>query len=130
MKRLNPIFLLIIFCVYSFTFKTHYCFHIDSGERFHGDCEWEIKAAEGKGESSHANIFPKRYVCNDLVKTAHLQDIKATTVKSSFSDLFILPPTTQVSIARSLVVDWLIPEPRSRSATIVSSYLLRGPPFV
>ena len=129
MKRISAIFLLILFCVYAFTFKTHYCYYADSGERFHGDCEHEVKEAEAKGELAHANFFPKHYFCQDILKNATAQEYKIITVKNPSADTFTFPPVIEISIPHQQIVDWLIPEVKCRSATLLLYNSLRAPPF-
>ena len=129
MQRASAIFLLILFCVYSFTFKTHYCYHIDTGKRFHGDCEKEIKEAAAKGELAHANFFPKHYLCQDIVKNAQVQETKAIIVKNSLTDAFTFPPTVEIPIPQIQIIDCLIPEAQCRSAPPLLFPSLRAPPF-
>lgn len=89
-----------------------------------------MKEAASKGELGHANIFPAYYYCHDLVKTAQPQEVKATTVKIAFHDLFILTESTFSFIPQSTIIDWLIPEECCRSAPTISHSFLRGPPLV
>ena len=130
MKRLQSIFLLFVFGIYAFTFKTHYCYYADSGERFHGDCEHEAKEAEAKGKLARANFFPKQYFCKDILKNATIQEHKIITVKNPSADTFTFPPVIEFSIPQQQNVDWNIPEFHCRSATLLLSNSLRAPPLV
>lgn len=130
MKKASAIFLLILLCVYSFTFKTHYCYHIDTGERFHGDCEADIKEAAAQGGLAHTKFFPKQYICFDFVKNAQIEQTKIFAFKNSLTDEFIFPPTIEILIPQIERVDWLLPEVHCRSGTLILSLSLRGPPLV
>jgi hypothetical protein len=129
-KRATSIFLLFVFCVYSFTYKTHYCYYADSGKRFHGDCEAEQKEAAAKGELKDTNLFPKHYICYDFLKDAQSEQTKIITAKNFSADAFILQPTIEISIQQPKVVEWLIPEFHCRSATLRFPKSLRAPPVV
>ncbi len=127
MKKITSIFLLILFGIYSFTFKTHYCFY-PNGERFHGDCQEHIHEAEAKGSLGKATFFPQEYYCNDIVKNAQVFETKIITVKSPFNGLIVTPPVVEI-IAPVFTAYYLpSPEPNCRSATIFSVNTLRGPP--
>ncbi len=129
MKKVSSIFLLIIFCVYTFTFKTHYCYYADTGKRFHGDCEHEIKESAAKGELFHTNFFPKHYICQDILKNALPDQTKIITVKNPFANAFIFQPVLEISILQSRNCgNWIIPEFHCRSATLFLSNSLRAPP--
>lgn len=129
MKRVSSISLLILFCVYSFTFKTHYCFYADTHERFHGDCEHEIKEAEKKGELAHSNFFPKHYVCNDIVKNAQPNQTKILPIKNYSSNVLIIPTVVEIPLPDFSFLDWNIPETHCRSATLLLSNSIHAPPF-
>ena len=120
--------MLIVFCVYTFTFKTHYCYYEDTGKRFHGDCEWEIKEAAKKGGLAQANFFPKRYFCHDLVKNAVVQETKVITVKSPRADAFAFQPAIEITPQQPIAYR-LIPEVQCRSGPPLPCNLLRAPPF-
>jgi hypothetical protein len=61
-NRISSIFLISIFCIYSFTFKSHYCYHYD-GTRFHGDCEAYKQKTETNLNKSTAFLYEQKYVC-------------------------------------------------------------------
>lgn len=89
MKRLSAKFLLIIFGVSSFTFKTHYCYHHD-GTKFPGDCGANIREIEKLNGHHHPVIHEQKYICQDvqLEKQFHQQDY---SFKSFSEYLFDLP---------------------------------------
>lgn len=129
MKKITSILLLLLFGVYSFTFKTHYCFY-PTGERFHGDCQEHIHEAETKGELGSTNLFPQKYFCEDIVKNTQVQETKIVSVKSPISDLIFIPPVAEIIAPVFSVYHLPQPEPKCRSATIISVHTLRGPPLV
>ena len=129
MKRISALFLLILFCVYAFSFKTHYCYYAHSGERFHGDCKHEIKVAAAKGGLAHANFFQNHYICHDILKNATAQEHKIITIKNPSADTFTFPPVIEIPIPQQQIIDWLIPEFHCRSATLLLTNSLRAPPF-
>lgn len=128
MNRISKIALLITFCVYSFISKTHYCYYVDTSERFHGDCNHEIKEAAEKGELAATNFFPQHYECYDYFKDAKPNLSKPIIVKIGFDNIFIVPVTIQNTIPQFQILEWIIPEINCRSATLLYSNLLRGPP--
>ena len=130
MKKTCSIFFLFLFCVYAFTFKTHYCYYADTGERFHGDCGLKIKEAAAKGDLAHANFFQKHYLCHDILKNTTSQQTKFISLKNPSADSFAFNPTTGISIPRQQIVDRVIPEFHCRSATLLLSDSLRAPPIV
>lgn len=128
MQRASSILLLILFCVYSFTFKTHYCYYAGTNTRFHGDCEHEIKEAASKGELAHTNFFPKHYFCKDIVKNAIPEQSKVAVIKNFTSDIFALSFPGGIIVPHFSFLEWNIPEVRCRSATLSLSNSLRAPP--
>lgn len=129
MKKFISISLLSVFCVYSFTFKTHYCYYADTHERYHGDCQKHIKEAAEKGELADQNIFPAYYYCLDILRNAQFSETKFVSVKSPFSGLIFSPSVTEIIVPVFTVYHLLPPEPKCRSAPIISAHSLRAPPI-
>ncbi len=129
MKRVSPLFLLTIFCFCSFTFKTHYCYYADSGERFHGDCGHEIFETAATGQPGKSNFSQKHYICHDINKNVSAQEHNIITVKNPLAEAFTFPPIVEITFPQQVIVDWLIPEIHCRSATLLLSNSLRAPPF-
>lgn len=130
MRKIASIFLLLLFGGYSFTFKTHYCFYHETHQRYHGDCEKHIKETEAKGGLADQNIFPAYYYCVDFLKNAQVQETKIISVKSPFNGLAVTPPVLEIPTPVFSVYHLPQPEPKCRSATIISVHTLRGPPLV
>ncbi len=130
MKKTSSILILIAFCVYSFVFKTHYCYYTDTDIRFHGDCEHEIKDAAARGDLAKTNLFPKHYVCYDYFKDAKPNLSKLIVVKNTFDNIFIIFVSIHDLARRIQTVDWLIPEIKSRGGPPLISNSFRGPPLV
>jgi len=64
LKRSASILFFVIFCVYSFTFKTHYCYNQD-GSRFHGDCTEYLQKVEHSNLHS-ATFQPQEFECHNV----------------------------------------------------------------
>ncbi|MDE2026241.1 MAG: hypothetical protein KGJ07_07140, partial [Patescibacteria group bacterium] len=111
MKKILSIVLLVAFCMYSFTFRSHYCYYAGTSKRFHGDCQWEIKQAAKKGELTKANFFPERYECFDIVKNVQTEVTKTLIVKNLSSDIQFVPINLKVPIPNFARLSWNIPEP-------------------
>jgi hypothetical protein len=129
MKRKGSIFILLVFCFYSFVFKTHYCYYADTDIRFHGDCNHEIKDAAAKGELAKTNFFPKHYVCDDYYKDANPSISKLIIVKNSIDGDAFVPHIIQNEIKGPITVHWLIPDIKNRAGPILIPNSLRGPPI-
>lgn len=130
MKRTSAILILLAFCFYSFTLKTHYCFYIETDTRFHGDCEHEIKDAAAKGMPGGAIILPGHYVCYDFLKDAKPDLPKLIVVKTG-SDLAVVPIKIQKLITKPSLVGWLVPEINSRGGPPLLLFnSFRGPPLI
>ncbi|HEX9509474.1 MAG TPA: hypothetical protein VF939_03260 [Puia sp.] len=128
MKKLLTILLLFAFGVYSFTYKTHYCYYAD-GHRFHGDCQKEIRQAKEKLGNCIALLLPKHYICQDIQmdKQFHQRDYSF----KNFSDTcYILPVTFELQVTVSLPGNYAIPVFSCRGGPPLGSSLLRGPPTV
>ncbi len=129
MKKVSAIFLLIIFCAFSFTFKTHYCYYANTGKRFHGDCEQKIKEAAAKGDIFHNNLFPTHYICQDILKDALPKQTKIITVKNPFVSAFIFQPVLEISIpSRDFGMEWNTPEFHCRGVPLNLTNATRGSP--
>lgn len=126
LKRLLAILLLAVFGLYSFTFKTHYCYHLD-GSRFHGDCRAEMKAAEQRWGTSQALLHDRHYVCYDisLEKQYKYPDY---TIKSMQDHFFILPPALGLLPLLPLPVKVVSRLFASCDGPPVLAQSLRGPP--
>lgn len=90
MKRILAIVQILLFALYVFTFKTHYCYYStphenvhqwydhdgnlqyceshDINDRYHGNCHWWMDNAENMG-LANKNLFPSEYYCLDITKT-------------------------------------------------------------
>lgn len=122
MRKLESILLIFIFGVYSFTFKTHYCFY-PSGERFHGDCQAHIK------NSAKENLNPNLYVCYDFLKNIQTTKHNNSFVKISSQKVFADENNFQ-NVKPNFVSDFFIlPEVHCRSGTLILFGSLRAPPF-
>ncbi|HEX7413876.1 MAG TPA: hypothetical protein VF411_07495 [Bacteroidia bacterium] len=132
MKKVSALFLLLLFCVYSFTFKTHYCGYTANTphKHAHPDCEHQIKEAAARGDLAHANFFNKHYCCQDIVKNAQVQQTKTISAKNPLANAFTLAYCIETSILQSQFIYWLVPEACSRSETICFFNSLRAPPLV
>jgi hypothetical protein len=127
LKKRNSILLLLIFCVYSFTFKTHYCYYADTGKRFHGDCGEFERAAEKKNSDPNASFHKQKYNCYnvELNKQYQQQDFSI----KSFSDFtLILPQMPELPIIIFSSQKQGIPLFSCRGGPPLVSFILRGPP--
>ncbi len=133
MKRASAIFFLLIFCVFALTTKTHYCYHLDSGERFHGDCQEDVKGFSKNGLINEFNLSQAKYFCLDFHKEHFFKntDTASFPQTSWVLDLhldfhFILKaPAPNVSMRC-----WNIKEIPIRAGPLVCSNTLRGPPLM
>ncbi len=122
--------LLGLFCLYTFTIKTHYCYHHDSHERFHGDCQEYIKEAMAEGGEHDSYLFPPHYYCIDIFKDAQFHKTQVTIVDPPVSDAFILPLCLGIiSFYDDLEYHPLL-EIQCRGGPPLSTLFLRGPPLV
>lgn len=131
MKKFFAIFQLICFCVYSFTYKTHYCYHLDSGERFHGDCQWERKALGFDKSEAQTHILPLRYYCLDVHKDKVVKK-ENTSFPSYQVDLHIVFATCfllKSSISEE-TLSWQGTNFPIRAGPGLLANSLRGPPLV
>jgi hypothetical protein len=130
MKKVVALFLLLIFCVYTFTFKTHYCYHADNGTRFHGDCQQDKKDAAKKCTLGSTNFFPLHYICYDFAKNEISQKEKAIVFKAFLSYIFHLPFQVTITQPQQVVGNWVAPKFQCRGVPLIIPHSLRGPPIV
>jgi hypothetical protein len=88
LKRLSSILLLLIFCVDSFTFNTHYCYTKD-GTRFYGDSTEYIRKAELTSHS-RLSFYPRKYFCHNVQLDKHYQQQDSSF--KNFNDYFFVLP--------------------------------------
>lgn len=130
MKRVGSFFLLLLFGVYLFTYKTHYCYFTGTAERYHGDCNHEAIEAAALGRLAETNLFQKRYTCLDMHRGAQFYETKIPVVKNPAPDIHAFPATIKLSSGQCEVIDWIIPEVRCRSVPVAAVPPLRAPPMV
>jgi hypothetical protein len=130
MKKAVALLLLFALSAYTFNLKTHYCFHTDSGERYHGDCAHEIKSAAQKGDLASSNFFADHYTCFDFTKSTVSQE--ARTITAHVLVTYIITGTFTFSLKplHLVGIDWIITEFHCRGVPIYTSGSLRGPPLV
>lgn len=126
LKRVVSILLLFIFGFYSFTFKSHYCYHHD-GTRFHGDCGEFTRTAETDDHSSTAKVHEQKYVCYDiqLDKQFHQQDYSFKNFSDSY---YIVPLVIDVPVVTTPPFNYAVPQFSCRGGPPLAAILLRGPP--
>jgi hypothetical protein len=129
-KRASSLFLLIVFCYYAFTFKTHYCYHVDSGKRFHGDCEGDIKIADAKGLLGETNFSARKCQCLDPIKDETFKKRNLFQTKNTSADVFMFSCAEKISIPEPETAALLIPEAHCRGVTVTGFPSLRAPPLV
>ncbi|MBI3503098.1 MAG: hypothetical protein HY063_15030 [Bacteroidetes bacterium] len=122
MRAFKSILLIFVFGVYSFTFKTHYCFY-PSGERFHGDCQAHIKKSSGR------NLYPNHYICYDFLKNAQTTKSDNSFIKISSQKVFIAENNFQ-NVKPIYISDFFVlPEFNCRGGPPLTFISLRAPPF-
>lgn len=132
MKQAFVIFQLLCFCVYAFTHKTHWCYHVGSHERFHGDCQWEIKSLGLDKDKTSKHLLPQRYYCLDVHKAEVLKKGN-TPLPSPHFDLHIIAPTCfalKLTLETGDSSDWKITDTPIRAGPDLLANSLRGPPLV
>lgn len=130
MKQTGSILFLFVFCLYSFVFKTHYCYYINTDVRFHGDCNHEILSAKEKGSYADINFFPNHYHCDDYYKDARPAPAKAFTVKCFTDIVAVINTNLSTSFYHDTIIDWIFPEIQTRGAPSLLPNCFRGPPLV
>lgn len=65
MRKVAAILLLLIFSIYAFNAKTHYCYH-QHGGRFHGDCTAYLKKSSTPSNTGTV-LNERKYVCYDVL---------------------------------------------------------------
>ncbi len=130
MKKTGNIVILLVFCFYSFVFKTHYCYYINTDVRFHGDCNHEIIAAKEKGQYADVNFFPNHYHCNDYFKDAKPSPAKTVDVKNNTNVSAIIATNCSLITCQATKFQWNLPEIRSRGGPPLLPNSFRGPPLV
>lgn len=124
--RLSSILLLIVFGFYSFTFKTHYCYHHD-GTRFHGNCGEYVQEAKKNGNSPNSSIHEKKYVCyNVQLDKQYQQDY---SFKSFDDTLFVFPTPVELRLVTFPSQKNSIPLFSCRGGPPLITRSLRGPPL-
>lgn len=129
MKRTGNIIILFVFCFYSLVFKTHYCYHINTDIRFHGDCNHEILQAKAKSQIANFNFFPNHYQCDNYYKDAKPDLSKSITVKHFTDITAIINSNVTTYIYQHKAIDWIFPEIQSRGGPPLIINYLRGPPL-
>ena len=129
LKRFSSILLLFIFCVYSFNFKTHYCYYADTDKRFHGDCHEHLNGLKVDKNSSKAIVTDAKYSCIDIHKDFQYKQTESTYKFASFEIdlLHIFNVKTVINLYPSF--HWNIKEIPIRAGPDICSNALRGPPF-
>jgi len=132
MKYFFVIFQLISLCVYTFTHKTHWCYHTHTHERFHGDCQWKIKSLHQHKDHSQQHLIPKRYYCLDAQKDVILKE-ESFLFSSSGFDLDIAPLycfSLIFILNNGVFFDGKITDAPIRAGPDLLANSLRGPPLV
>ncbi len=127
MKKAGSIILLSLFCVYSFTSKTHYCYYTDTCKRFHGDCGKFERAAKKTNGASNTFLYEHKYDCHNIELNKQYQHSDFSI--KSFSDCtFILPEIPELPLIIFSSQKQVIPLFSCRGGPPLVSFLLRGPP--
>lgn len=128
LKRITSILLFFIFCVYTFTFKTHYCYYADTGKRFHGDCHEHLHGLKADKNSNEALVFGVKYSCIDIQKEFQYKQTESSYKFPSFE--IELPGIYTAKTVATFYPNhnWNIKEIPIRAGPNISSNSLRAPP--
>jgi hypothetical protein len=126
LKRASAILFLLIFCLQSLGFKTHFCYHTD-GTRFHGDCAEQIEKAATSGKSK-ASFHELKYRCIDIKLDKQYQQHDAF---KNFNDhYFVFTSVPELPLITSIHQRQAIPIFSCRGGPPIFTPSLRGPPLV
>lgn len=112
--------------MYSFTFKTHYCYNKD-GSRFHGHCSGYLHHEDPSGLKK--NTFqPQEFSC-------HIVQLEKQYQHPHFYNdpgvgVFILPPVLQLPLIIAAADKQAVPVFACRGGPPLPTLSLRGPPLV
>jgi hypothetical protein len=125
LTKLASILFLLIFGVYSFTFKTHYCYNKD-GSRFHGNCK--IHATNAHLASLLSTTFqPQEFECHNVQLEKQYQ--QANYYNNFETGVFILPATIKLPLVVAMSESLAIPMFSCRGGPPSPTLSLRGPPL-
>ena len=111
--------------MYSFTFKSHYCYNQD-GSRFHGDCTKHVQNADQSNLHS-VTVESQEFDC-------HIVQLEKQYQQSHFfshvdAGVFIIPTTVQLPLIVVVSDRQAIPMFSCRGGPPLQILSLRGPPL-
>lgn len=110
--------------MYSFTFKTHYCYQLD-GSRFHGDCTKHIQNAEQSSLHS-VTVESQEFDCHIVQLEKQYQ--QAHYFNNFGACEFIIPTTVYFPLIVVVSDRQNIPMFSCRGGPPLQTLSLRGPP--